>query len=88
MNELPEGVHKTPNDDDWDNGDWIDCWNCGGEGYSHHDCGEDTCCCLYPEDNVRCDVCNGRGGWPSAPEARVTGSSGAVGDVDNSKETS
>jgi hypothetical protein len=39
------------------------CWNCGGEGLSHHDCGEDCCCCLYPEDNVRCDVCDGEGGW-------------------------
>jgi hypothetical protein len=39
------------------------CWNCGGEGYSGHDCGEDCCCCLHPEDNVRCDICNGKGGW-------------------------
>lgn len=44
-------------------GDWIDCWNCGGEGYSHHDCGEDCCACLEPEDNVRCDICHGKGGW-------------------------
>ncbi len=41
----------------------IDCWNCGGEGFSHHDCGEDTCCCLNPEPNVECDICNGKGGW-------------------------
>lgn len=41
---------------------WVDCWNCE-DGYSHHDCGEDTCCCLYPEDNVTCDICRGRGGW-------------------------
>lgn len=39
------------------------CYNCGGDGYSHHDCGEDCCCCLYPEDNVVCDICRGRGGW-------------------------
>lgn len=43
--------------------EWIECWNCGGEGYSHHDCGEDTCFCLMPEDNVICDICNGVGGW-------------------------
>lgn len=43
--------------------DWRECWNCGGECYSDHDCGEDTCCCLYPEDNVPCDICDGRGGW-------------------------
>lgn len=47
-----------------------DCWNCE-DGYSDHDCGEDVCCCLYPEDNVECDVCDGRGGWHvclSSPE--------------------
>ena len=46
------------------------CWNCE-DGYSHHDCGEDCCVCLDPEDNVRCDVCNGRGCWErclSSPE--------------------
>jgi hypothetical protein len=36
------------------------CWSCFGEG-GHHDCGEDCCCCLVPEINVRCDECNGRG---------------------------
>lgn len=43
--------------------DWEECWNCGGSGYSHHDCGEDCCCCFYPEDNVECDICDGKGGW-------------------------
>lgn len=43
-------------------GDWVDCWNCI-EGLTGHDCGEDTCCCLHPEDNVVCDICNGEGGW-------------------------
>lgn len=43
--------------------DWVDCWQCGGEGYSDHDCGEDCCCCLNPENNVICDICNGAGGW-------------------------
>lgn len=38
-----------------------ECWNCGGEGFSYHDCGEDTCCCLYPEPNVLCDICWGKG---------------------------
>jgi len=42
---------------------WHECDYCGGSGYSHHDCGEDTCVCLYPEDNVVCDVCRGAGGW-------------------------
>lgn len=43
--------------------DWEDCWDCGGEGYSYHDCGEDTCCCLDPQPNVVCDTCNGETGW-------------------------
>lgn len=42
---------------------WVDCWDCGGEGMSHHDCGEDCCVCLDPEDNVRCDTCYGKGGF-------------------------
>lgn len=46
---------------------WCDCWNCGGDGYSHHDCGEDCCCCLEPEDNVRCDNCHGKGGYLICP---------------------
>jgi len=37
------------------------CSECGGTGYSHHDCGEDSCCCLNPEDNVICDWCEGEG---------------------------
>jgi len=41
---------------------WVRCDACGGEGVSGHDCGEDTCCCLYPEDNVTCDICDGQGG--------------------------
>jgi hypothetical protein len=44
--------------------EWVDCWNCD-EGLAGHDCGEDTCCCLDPEDNVLCDICEGKGGWMS-----------------------
>lgn len=42
---------------------WRDCWNCDEDGFSDHDCGEDCCCCLHPEPNVRCDICNGESGW-------------------------
>lgn len=40
---------------------WQDCGKCE-EGMSHHDCGEDTCCCLNPIPNVLCDVCDGNNG--------------------------
>ena len=45
----------------------VSCWNCRGEIYVDHDCGEDTCCCLNPVDNVVCDVCEGRGYWLVKP---------------------
>jgi hypothetical protein len=38
-----------------------DCPECGGEGYSGHDCGEDSCCCADPEENIPCDMCYGSG---------------------------
>lgn len=48
------------------------CPKCGGETYTRtcgqcedgvdgHDCGEDCCCCEYPEPNQSCDLCLGRG---------------------------
>ena len=40
----------------------VSCWQCDG-GYVGHDCGEDVCCCLNPEDNERCDICNGEGAY-------------------------
>lgn len=43
--------------------EWMECWACGGEGVDGHDRGEDTCCCLDPEDNVICNICEGDGGW-------------------------
>ena len=39
-----------------------ECPNCGGEGLSSHDCGEDCCVCEFPENNVKCDWCDGLGG--------------------------
>jgi hypothetical protein len=44
--------------------DFEDCEYCGGSGYTNHDCGEDCCICLDPEDNVPCDCCGGRGTYP------------------------
>ena len=49
------------------------CWDCRGRLYTSHDCGEDTCCCLYPVDNVPCYTCHGKGYWfvEDTPENRA-----------------
>ena len=39
----------------------VTCDWCDGEGFSGHDCGEDTCCCADPEENITCHVCGGSG---------------------------
>lgn len=49
-----EGFYGPEDDED-------ECEYCGGTGFSHHDCGEDTCCCLDPEPNRRCEACGGTG---------------------------
>lgn len=41
--------------------DYEACWDCGGTGYTHHDCGEDCCACRHPEDNVPCETCGTTG---------------------------
>lgn len=45
----------------------VECWECGGEGNSHHDCGDDCCVCFDPEPNVRCDICRGKGSLMLCP---------------------
>ena len=50
--------------------DYERCDQCE-DGFNGHDCGEDVCCCLRPEENVTCDICDGEGGWHrcmSSPE--------------------
>lgn len=42
--------------------EWMDCDQCE-DGMSFHDCGEDCCACLYPENNVVCGQCGGAAGW-------------------------
>ena len=54
----PPSWYEPPDDDGHDH---IECWDCGGAGVTHHNCGEDTCCCLDPEDNVMCETCGGCG---------------------------
>lgn len=53
----------------YDDGDYVDCWNCGGEGYIDGDCTcmEDCCACLEPDPPV-CDICKGKGGWARGEE--------------------
>jgi len=63
MTILMTGGDKIPWEDYEICGAWVECWKCGGEGSDGHDCGEDCCMCLYPEDNLMCEVCNGAGGW-------------------------
>jgi hypothetical protein len=47
-----------------DHDEWVECWNCGGEGVIES-CFEDTCVCLDPPCCEKsCDVCAGGGGWP------------------------
>jgi hypothetical protein len=46
---------------------WATCWDCGGEGFTHHDCGDDTCVCLWPEDNMPCGTCGTKGGYYLCP---------------------
>lgn len=38
-----------------------DCEMCGGFGVDGHECGEDSCACANPEDNVPCEECDGSG---------------------------
>lgn len=42
--------------------DLVDCVDCE-DGYDGHDCGEDCCACIYPEENVPCQMCDCEGHW-------------------------
>lgn len=50
------------------------CWQCGGAG-GWHDCGDDTCCCLNPDEdlNDECDICNGKGEYSFCPKCAREG---------------
>src|ERR1700719_2468023 len=49
--------------------DYERCDQCE-DGYDGHDCGEDCCCCLHPEENVVCQICRGYSGWGGAPSSK------------------
>jgi hypothetical protein len=70
MTILMTGGDPIPDDYFYEFSEWVDCWNCGGSGFSHHDCGDDCCCCADPGDNVECDICDGVGGWDRKPTAQ------------------
>lgn len=65
-------------------GEWIDCWQCGGEG-EIPDCWEEFAC-IDPESGCedclrRCDICRGKGGWyyrepEPAPDRALKGEGG------------
>lgn len=51
-------------------GEWIECWQCQGQG-KIAGCFEDTCCCTGDPDDPddccaprKCDVCKGNGFYP------------------------
>ena len=48
-------------DDPWDDYDGT-CQECGGDGFIH-DCGDDSCCCLDPDEDdcFFCEACGGSG---------------------------
>jgi hypothetical protein len=53
-------IHPSAHPEWCDGNGSADCPDCGGQG-GWHDCGEDCCACLEPEDNVSCSTCEGRG---------------------------
>lgn len=69
-------IAERPPDEMYASGLEIDCQcaRCGSsveterceyceDGFDGHDCGEDCCCCLHPEENVPCQYCRGTGVW-------------------------
>ena len=52
-----EPVQRLVYDDDAPvPGEWVDCWNCGGDGHIEDD---DP---FWPADET-CEICEGKGGW-------------------------
>ena len=66
---MPPTDRQPMEDEEWE----CQCARCGSscdytrceceDGYDGHDCGEDCCACLHPEENVVCEQCDGHGGW-------------------------
>ncbi len=47
-----------------DSDEWVECWNCGGEGEIED---EDW---QFAGDFYCCDICDGHGGWRRIPGPR------------------
>jgi hypothetical protein len=60
---FPDNVNYKDKRAPWNEIDTeeVECPVCEGFGTFGHDCGEDVCPCLEPEENVICDVCAGKG---------------------------
>lgn len=56
---MPDSIDHLA---DCDGNGFLECLDCGGSG-GYHDCGEDCCACLEPEDDRPCSTCDGKGGW-------------------------
>lgn len=66
----PDVPDFTSEDLGWE---WETCPDCAGDGMNGHDCPcGDTCCCRYPEENIRCQTCDGEGGWEPKPSKTET----------------
>jgi DnaJ-class molecular chaperone len=49
-------------------GDWFQCWNCGGEGELNHYESDPLWYATYEEGWETCDICKGEGGWTHEKE--------------------
>ena len=58
---------------DDDDDEWVECWQCVGEGRVES-CMEDTCVCVDPPCcTSTCDICKGAGGWERPIQAALEG---------------
>jgi hypothetical protein len=67
---MTDPIKAAPDDDDPAEGDWVCCWQCGGEGGEE---GDDP---LWDLGEWQpCDICEGKGGWvhPAVEQAAREG---------------
>lgn len=63
---MSSNLHPDADYRSFDDGDWQECEDCGGEGLDDNECEcesvQDICSCAIPTPR-RCRTCNGEGGW-------------------------